>query len=166
LLPNNQLAMLADKIHRLRSLGEIDVLITETETNNVVLRLRALVVENLNVPCYGGQTFHLDNGIVDDVTRSSISLHNGKFQIHQQNKYGHLVPHPPPYLTLSGKQDQPQSLLSAQCCRPPVPVLSHQHCPHSPLQANHQHQHHPDYRLVFIRLLHGADLLSCLVTNL
>ena len=67
LLPNNQLAMLADKRHQIASLGEINITVTETETNNVLLRLRALVVENLNVQVYGGQTFHLDNGIVDDV---------------------------------------------------------------------------------------------------
>ena len=103
LLPNNQLAMLADKRHRIASLGEINITVTETETNNVLLRLRALVVENLNVQVYGGQTFHLDNAIVDDVSNSSISLHNGKFQIYQNNQYGRLVPHPPKYLSLSAQ---------------------------------------------------------------
>ena len=134
LLPNHQLAMLADKRHQIASLGEINITVTETETKNVLLRLRALVVENLNVQVYGGQTFHLDNGIVDDVTNSSISLHNGKFQIYQNNKYGHLEPHPPKYLSLDDQDlvphpprylslrdqeysssDVPKPLLQAQC---------------------------------------------------
>ena len=99
--------MLADKRHQIASLGEIDITVTENETNNVLLRLRALVVENLNVQVYGGQTFHLDNGVVDNVTDSSISLHNGKFQIYQENKYGQLRPHPPKYLSLAEQNLSP-----------------------------------------------------------
>ena len=99
LLPNGQLALLADKVSRMKSLGEIDILVTENETNKVVLRLRALIVENLGVECYGGQTFHLDNGIVDDVSLKTISFHQGRYTINQDHKYGQLTAYPPPYLT-------------------------------------------------------------------
>ena len=45
----------------------------------MVLRLRALVVNELGVEIYAGQTFHLDNGVVGDVSAKTISLHNGRF---------------------------------------------------------------------------------------
>ena len=97
--PNDQYALLADKNTRMRSKGEVDILVVEQEKGVVVLRLRALVMDNLNAECYGGQTFHLDNGVVDDVSNSRISLHRGKFHLNQSNKYGNLKPHPPPVLT-------------------------------------------------------------------
>ena len=98
--PNGQLAILADKKSRMQSLGEIDILVTENETGTVVLRLRALIVETLGVACYAGQTFHLDNGVVADVTQKTISFHHGRHVIHQENKYGQLQAYPPPYLTV------------------------------------------------------------------
>ena len=98
-MPNGQLALLADKISRMKSLGEINILVTENETGKIVLRLRALIVKDLGVECYGGQTFHLDNGIVDDVSLKTISFHQGRYTIHQGHKYGQLTAHPPPYFT-------------------------------------------------------------------
>ena len=74
---NGQLALLADKKTQMRSLGEIDITVLETSTQNIILRLRALVVSNLGVECYGGQTFHLDNGIVDNICTRTISIHHG-----------------------------------------------------------------------------------------
>ena len=115
ILPNNQLALLADKIHRMKSLGEIDILVVEQETGHVILRLRALVMENLHMDCYGGQTFHLDNGVVDDVSSSSISLHHGKFKLKQGNKYGNLVAHPPPVFSV---QQIPNRLINLAAVRP------------------------------------------------
>ena len=117
--PNNQLALLADKIHRIKSLWEINIIVTEVETCKVLLRVRALVVENLHVECFGGQTFHLDNGIVDDVSSGKISLHKGKFQIHQDNRFSNLEAYPPPYLTVDDQQQdssiQLQSLRPSSC---------------------------------------------------
>ena len=81
LMPNNQLALLADKVSQMKSLGEIDIEVIEQETQKVNLRLRALVVDNLGVQCYGGQTFHLDNGIVGNISHNLISFHNGRFHI-------------------------------------------------------------------------------------
>ena len=82
--PNGQLAQLADEKTRMQSLGEIDEIVT---TNGIILlRLRALVVENLQVGCYGGTTFHVDNGIEANITTGKISLHHGNFEINQYNK--------------------------------------------------------------------------------
>ena len=44
IMPNGQLAILADHKSRMRSLGEIDVLLLENSTGHIVLRLRALIV--------------------------------------------------------------------------------------------------------------------------
>ena len=70
--PNGQLANLAVPAKRAKSLGEIDVIVVEASTNNVCLRLRALVMPSLSVPCYGGRTFERDNGIVDDVNELKV----------------------------------------------------------------------------------------------
>ena len=83
----------------MRSLGEVDFLVIENSTGNVVLRVRALVMRNLGAPCYGGQTFHLDNGIIGDVTTNSISLHNGRFSVPSQ-VISKPSAHPPPYFVL------------------------------------------------------------------
>ena len=56
--PNGQLTTLTDEETRLKSRGEIDI---EMETQGIILRLRALVVEKLQATCYGGTNFHLDN---------------------------------------------------------------------------------------------------------
>ena len=69
LYPNGQLAQLALPHIRAASLGEIDIVAIEASTNRVCLRLRALVMPELSVPCYGGRTFERDNGIVDNVSR-------------------------------------------------------------------------------------------------
>ena len=52
ILPNGQLASLADKKTQIQSIGEIDILVIVD--NEFVLRLRALVVKNLQVDCYAG----------------------------------------------------------------------------------------------------------------
>ena len=53
--------------------------------------------------CYAGQTFHLDNSVVADVTKKTISLHNGQYIIHQDQKYGQLLAYPPPFLTVDSE---------------------------------------------------------------
>jgi len=58
IFPNSQLALLADMKTRMKSLGEVDFLVS---VNNIQLRLRALVMENLQAECFGGTTFHADN---------------------------------------------------------------------------------------------------------
>ena len=49
--PNGQLAQLAIPKIRATSLGEIDIVAIEATTGKVCLRLRALVMPSLSVPC-------------------------------------------------------------------------------------------------------------------
>ena len=99
--PNGQLAQLAIPKVRAASLGEVDIVAIEASTNRVCLRLRALVMPSLSVPCYGGRTFERDNGIVDDVNTLKVTLHDGRFAIDLSEKIGPLPsPKPPPFLTV------------------------------------------------------------------
>ena len=95
--PNGQLALLADQKTRMQSLGEINILVT---TENFVLRLRALVVNDLQVEAYAGTTFHVDNGVKADISSGLISLHRGLATVKQYNPMvgGRPIPHPPPFL--------------------------------------------------------------------
>ena len=97
---NDQLAMLADEKTRMQSLGEIDVLVTVQD--NIVLRLRALVVKHLHVQVYAGTTFHVDNTVEANISTGVIEFHNGKFKIKQHNlpAIGLPIAHPPPAITL------------------------------------------------------------------
>ena len=70
--PNDQLAILADEKTRMASLGEID---TELVIDNIIVRLRALVMENLGAACYGGTTFHTDNNIQADLIAGEVLIH-------------------------------------------------------------------------------------------
>ena len=117
---NGQLARLADMKTRMKSLGEIDTTVVETSTQHVLLRLRALVVEELGVECYGGQTFHLDNGIVDNVSLRTISIHHGRYTIKQAAD--HLaIAYPPKFLSIT---ERDAYLGAATTCTPhhPPPV--------------------------------------------
>ena len=81
--PNAQLASLADSRYRIKSLGEVNFIVTEKTTGKALLRIRALIMKNLAVPCYGGQTFQLDNSAYADISTVTISLHSGRFLINQ-----------------------------------------------------------------------------------
>ena len=105
IMPNGQLAILADHKSRMRSLGEIDVLLLENSTGHIVLRLRALIVKELGVECFGGQTLHLDNGIVGDVSSQTISFHNKRFSIKQSAPQ--VIPHPPPFMSIINDSHPP-----------------------------------------------------------
>ena len=122
--PNGQLANLAVPSVRAASMGEVDLVVVEKSTNNVCLRLRALVMPNLSVPCYGGRTFERDNGIVDDVNRLKVTLHDGLATIDLADQIGELPsPQPPPSLTISAiPSAAPQT--SASSPSPPSPPLS------------------------------------------
>ena len=60
ILPNHQLALLADEKTRMASIGEVDF---QVFLNSICMRVRALVMKNLQVECFGGTTFHVDNDI-------------------------------------------------------------------------------------------------------
>ena len=71
-LPNNQLALLGDGKTKEKSLGEIDV---NASYGDLKLKLRALVMKNLHVPCFAGTTFHKDNGVIVNLVNETITLH-------------------------------------------------------------------------------------------
>ena len=90
--PNNQLALLADQQTRMASLGEVDFVVT---MGNVLMRVRALVMKNLQAECFGGTTFHADNDIEARIKTGTISIH-GRFIVDQSNPYKAIRIHPPP----------------------------------------------------------------------
>ena len=121
--PNGQLANLAVPEVRAASLGEVDLVVVERSTNNVCLRLRALVMPALSVPCYGGRTFERDNGIVDDVNSLKVSLHDGLATIDLANQIGELPsPQPPPSLTVPARSTTSAASLPEHSQPPPSPV--------------------------------------------
>ena len=80
IMPNGELARLADKRHRSQSLGEVDICVTEV-TTKAQLRIRALLMEHLAVDCYGGTTFKNDNYVVTNVVTSTVFMHGGQFKV-------------------------------------------------------------------------------------
>ena len=95
--PNNQLALLADMKTRMSSVGEVDIVVT---FNNIQLRLRALVMRNLQAMCFGGTTFHADNDIKPHLREGTIILH-GKYRVCQSNQCPTIPLHPPPFESCS-----------------------------------------------------------------
>ena len=81
ILPNHQLALLADEKTRMASIGEVDF---EVFLSSICMRVRALVMENLQVECFGGTTFHVDNDIQTRIKCGTISIH-GQFTVKQSN---------------------------------------------------------------------------------
>ena len=107
------------------SLGEVDFL--SYVGNNIVVRVRALIMKNLQASCFGGTTFHADNDITARITSGEILLHN-KFLVKQSNPPGLLPLYPPPMQQLhSPTETNPlgcsSSLLSsAEALPPPLPI--------------------------------------------
>ena len=79
--PNNQLSLLADMKTRMASISKVDFVVT---IEKVQLRLRALVMENLQAECFGGTTFHVDNDVSTRLKERMITLY-GRFQVKQSN---------------------------------------------------------------------------------
>ena len=93
ILPNNQLALLADKI---ASVGEVDFLVTVCD---IKPRIRALVMRDLQADCFGCTTFHVDNNITTNIKEGTITLH-GKFTLNLTNFDPNLPLFPPPMETI------------------------------------------------------------------
>ena len=81
--PNSQLALLVDQRYRVESKGEVDFLVVELTMSKALLRIRALVLDNLTANCYAGQTFHLDNGVTGDVSAGCVHLHGQRYVVTQ-----------------------------------------------------------------------------------
>ena len=69
--PNRQFATLADQCTIIAAIGEIDVMLKLADH---LLRLRALVVDKLQSPCFGGTNFHVDNHISTDIKNQTITI--------------------------------------------------------------------------------------------
>ena len=89
--PNNQLALLADQQTRMSSKGEVDFV---ANLGNIKLRIRALVMDQLQAECFGGTTFHVDNDVEARIQSGTISLH-GRFVVSQSNPIQQMPIHPP-----------------------------------------------------------------------
>ena len=89
--PNGQLTQLAIPQYRDTSKGEVDFTVTESTTGTAQLRIRALILMDLSCEIYGGQTFHHDNGIVANISNSTVSLHDGMcvIQLPHHNRERH-----------------------------------------------------------------------------
>ena len=106
--PNDQLALLADQKTRMASLGEVDFTVT---LGNIMLRVRALVMKNLQADCFGGTTFHADNDIEARIKTGEIKIH-GKFVIKQSNPVSALPLYPPSTELMPIETCSPEPMLS------------------------------------------------------
>lgn len=93
ILPNNQLALLADDKTRMTSLGEIDI---KLQRGSLEVRLKALVMEKLQADCFGGTTFHYENDVQAKIRSREIKVNKHTFP--QTNEHLHL---PEPSASLS-----------------------------------------------------------------
>ena len=114
--PNGELARLADKRFRIQSQGEVDFCVVEVSTK-VALRVRALVMENLAVDCYGGTTFQFDNYIVPDIVTSTVHMHGFKYSVTLPPKQPFRA-YPPPSMQSTHPTPPSTSPTTSQ----PVPV--------------------------------------------
>ena len=104
---NGQLATLADEKTRMASKGEIDI---EVAIHGIILRLRALVMENLQAICFGGTNFHNDNKITADIAEGTITLHK-QFTITQSNIVPRVNTFPPSRMLANDTQLHRQSVM-------------------------------------------------------
>jgi hypothetical protein len=82
ILPNSQLAKLADDKTILKSIGEIN----ETfKRNNWQVNFRALVLTQLHTDVIGGNNFLKDNNIDQSITNKTITVH-GKYTVPETNR--------------------------------------------------------------------------------
>ena len=90
--PNNQLALLADQKTRMASMGEVDF---NVSMGSVQMRVRALIMKNLQAQCFGGTTFHADNDIETRIKSGTVKIH-GRFLVDQSNPHELKETFPPP----------------------------------------------------------------------
>ena len=126
ILPNGELARLADKRITIQSKGEVDFCVVEISTG-AALRVRALVMENLAVDCYGGTTFQLDNDVVPHIKTSTVYMHDFKYSVCLPPREPYRA-YPPPSMQSSTPSVQtapsaPKTIKQA-CPSEPSPVVT------------------------------------------
>ena len=82
ILPNSQLAKLADDKTILKSVGEINETFSR---NNWRVNYRALVITELHTDVIGGNNFFKDNNIEQSIVNKTITVHN-KFVVPETNR--------------------------------------------------------------------------------
>ncbi len=89
ILPNSQLARLADDKTILKSVGEINETLTR---NNWTVNYRALVMKELHTDAIGGNNFIKDNQINQSLVNKTITVH-AKYVIPETNRFVKLPMH-------------------------------------------------------------------------
>ena len=89
ILPNSQLARLADDKTILKSVGEINEILTR---NNWTVKYRALVMKDLHTDAIGGNNFIKDNQINQSLVNQTITVHD-KYVIPETNRFVKLPTH-------------------------------------------------------------------------
>ena len=121
IMPNDQLALLADEKTRMASLGEVDFIVYVEKT--IVMRVRALVMKNLQAACFGGTTLHADNDITARIKTGEVLIHN-KFLVKQSNPLSQFPLFPPPILQSSEDLQSAACFLSTSSPEAPQPPLA------------------------------------------
>ena len=112
---NSQLAKLADDKTVLKSVGEIDQVLTR---NNWKVHLRALVLPELHTKVIGGNNFLRDNCIEQSIHNKRISVH-GKYIVPETNRNVELPSKLNPIII---KTEVPKILLPDQSITVKVPI--------------------------------------------
>ena len=121
--PNDQLALLADQKTRIASLDEVDFNVT---LGSVVMRVHALVMRNLQAPCFRGMTFHIDNDIETKIKSGTVTIH-GRFVVDQSNPHRvtHVFPPPVQQVTPSKSLNDPTCSYPSGSVHQPLQTVLH-----------------------------------------
>ena len=112
--PNSQLAKLADDKTVLKSLGEIDEVLTR---NNWKVQFKALVLPELHTEVIGGNNFLRDNHIEQSIHNRTITIH-GKYVVPETNRNVELPTKLNPIIV---KAEIPKAILPEQSVAVRVP---------------------------------------------
>ena len=129
ILPNSQLAKLADDKTILKSVGEISETLNR---NNWQVQFRALVLEDLHTAAIGGNNFLKDNKIEQSITNRNITVH-GKYVVPETNRSVEL---PAKLNTMIMAVTVPKTLLPQQSVKVKVPLKNNSHIVTEPRTEN------------------------------
>ena len=129
ILPNNQLATLADDQTKLESLGEIHL---NLERGECKAYFRALVLKNLHTNLTAGQTFMFDNKVVQDVWKKTITVQY-KWTFPETSRFAPLQLQPNNHIHKFGRGDV---IMPGQAYTAIVPYTDGTNISIEPHQAN------------------------------
>ena len=115
ILPNSQLAKLADDKTILKSVGEVNETFSR---NNWRVNYRALVITELHTDAIGGNNFFKDNNIEQSIVNKTITVHN-KYIVPETNRNVRL---PTQINNIQVSAVMPQVLLQNQSVSVNVPL--------------------------------------------